>query len=339
MTNKKELSGYVYVAVYDSDLNNKFNFEIKQLLKCGWQIALLEKPNQFDSKVDMSIVNTSQIAKIGKVSAFIVVCESQSEAQKYNAILPDAFSILSALGGGKIERSLVESIDVDIGINKVIVGLNWSMVQAGDYCGIARSPSRGTQGARTIRPENGFKKESLKSLSKLIYSCDELSRSIGLAAINAFCNRPQETKLQENQKWGFASINPPGDGIVVVGDFGNEMKKRLPMAKVIEREPKQGQTPIAQANEVFANANKLIITGQTLSNGSLESILQSSHKAKFHMLLGPSVPLSPVLFNFGINQLCATAVHDIKATEKFISETGSMIMLDNLVQKINCYDL
>ena len=315
MIKENSLTGLVHVAIYDSDLKNQFNYELAQLEKFGW---------------DIPIINASQKPN---APASIVVCENLDEAKKHNAILPDGFSILSALGGGKIEKSLVEGIGMDAGVDKVIVGLNWSMVQAGEYCGIARSPSRGTEGARTIRPQDGFKNKSLKDMAKLIYSCDELSRSIGLAAINAFYNRPKEN-IQEKQKWGFANINPPGDDTVIIGDFGKEMKKRLPMAKVVEREPKQNQVDATQAKDVISNTNKLIITGQTLSNGSLEPILLSSQEVKWRMLLGPSVPLAPALLKQGLNQLCGTAVHDIKATERFILETGSMIMLDNLVQKI-----
>jgi len=315
MIKENSLTGLVHVAIYDSDLKNQFNYELAQLEKFGW---------------DIPIINASQKPN---APASIVVCENLDEAKKHNAILPDGFSILSALGGGKIEKSLVEGIGMDAGVDKVIVGLNWSMVQAGEYCGIARSPSRGTEGARTIRPQDGFKNKSLKDMAKLIYSCDELSRSIGLAAINAFYNRPKEN-IQEKQKWGFANVNPPGDDTVIIGDFGKEMKKRLPMAKVVEREPKQNQVDATQAKDVISNTNKLIITGQTLSNGSLEPILLSSQEVKWRMLLGPSVPLAPALLKQGLNQLCGTAVHDIKATERFILETGSMIMLDNLVQKI-----
>ena len=315
MIKENSLTGLVHVAIYDSDLKNQFNYELAQLEKFGW---------------DIPIINASQKPN---APASIVVCENLDEAKKHNAILPDGFSILSALGGGKIEKSLVEGIGMDAGVDKVIVGLNWSMVQAGEYCGIARSPSRGTEGARTIRPQDGFKNKSLKDMAKLIYSCDELSRSIGLAAINAFYNRPKEN-IQEKQKWGFANVNPPGDDTVIIGDFGKEMKKRLPMAKVVEREPKQNQVDATQAKDVISNTNKLIITGQTLSNGSLEPILLSSQEVKWRMLLGPSVPLAPALLKQGLNQLSGTAVHDIKATERFILETGSMIMLDNLVQKI-----
>jgi len=326
MIKQKELTGCIHVGIYDSDLKNQFNHEIKQLNRFGWRITNLDDSNPSD----ICIINTSQTSN---ASALIVVCESQSEAKKHNAISPDGFSILSALGGGKIEKSLVESIETDAIVDKVIVGLNWSMVQAGKYCGIARSPSRGTEGARTIRPQDGFKNQSLKDMAKLICSCDELSRSIGLAAINAFYNRPKE-EIHEKQKWGFANINPPGDDVVIIGDFGKEMKKRLPLAKVVEREPKQNQIPASQAKEIVVNTDKLIITGQTLPNGSLEPILQSSQEVKWRMLLGPSVPLAPVLFEYGINQLCGTAVHDVKATEKFILETGSMIMLESLVHKI-----
>ena len=330
----KNLEGVVYISAYSEELKNKFDFEIKQLQSCGWDIAF------DDREADISVIDSSHIdifvSKQDSPSAYIVICEDEAAAKKFDAIAPDAFSMLSVLGGGGLERALVESIDTDATIDEVVIGLNWSMIIAGRYCGVARSPSRGTEGARTIRPPEGFRGKSLKSIARLLLSCDELSRSLGLAAVNAFWNLPQDDySVSQKKSWGFAGLEAPGDGVVVIGDFGANMKQRLPMVKVIEREPKLGQVAAENASDIINNTKKLIITGQTLANGSLELILRSSNAVDMRMLLGPSVPMAPVMFEYGLNQLGATAIHDVDAAKNFVSETGSMIMLDEIVQKIN----
>ena len=337
------LSGHVFVSAYNADLKKNFDAEINQLRDFRWKIGSFDgvnssSINSYIAQSDILLINLSQFSEasnIGKLPALIIICEDKIEAQKFNAIAPDGFAILIALGGGKIEQSLADSVDAAITVDKVVVSLNWTMVKAGKYCGVARSPSRDTEGARTIRPENGFKGQSLNSLAQLLCSCDGLSRSVGLAAVNAFWNRPKTTRNQiSDMDWGFASVNPPGDGLVVIGDFGG-INDRLPLAKIVEREPKAGHVPVDQAKEVIANAKILVITGQTLMNGSLEPLLRASDKVEMRILLGPSVPLSPVLFEYGIDRVNGMAIHNVKDMETFICETGTMIMLDNLVQKIS----
>lgn len=329
MKNKK-LNGHIYVSAYDTELTHKFNAEIDRLRNFGRNISEYDAQEPSD---DVVILSHKQFDAQNSASlAFIIICEDENLAKQYNAILPDGFAILSALGGGEIEQGLVNSIDTEIEIDKIMVGFNWTMVTAGDYCGIARSPSRGTEGARTVRPEGGFAGRSLKSIAQMLYSTDALSRSVGLAAINAFCNQPDSDKqAKSSMASGFSSIEAPGEGVVIIGGFRG-VTKRLTAAKIVEREPRAEDVPIEQAADTIASAKTLAITAQTLMNGSLEPLLLASQKVKRRMLIGPSTPLSSTLFNHGLTDLSGMAVYDREAIERFICETGTMIMLDGIMQ-------
>lgn len=349
------LSGHVYLSVHDADLKTRFNREISQLREFGWVIGNTKDTTDTPSDLagdasEIAVVTAAQfLAQEADAprQPTIVLCEEESDAKKHNASDPDGYAILAALGGGKLEQALAASVDTDTAVDKVLVGLNWTMVQAGEFCGIARSPARGTEGARSVRPEAGFNGQGLNSLAQMLCSSDALARSVGLAAINAYWNRADATKAQTNQSiskdeppiiqpaeyrnWGFARFDPPGDGLVVIGGF-RHIAERLPNAKIIEREPKPGDVPVEEAGDTIANAQALAITGQTLMNGSLEPLLHLSKNVKRRALIGPSVPLAPVLHDFGLNEACGIVVVDREAVERFISETGTMIILDGLVQ-------
>ena len=71
-------------------------------------------------------------------------------------------------GYGKMEKMLAESVASDVYVDKVIIGYNWTLVRAGDLAGIARSPERGTEGARTIRPPEGFVGKPLRELAEYL---------------------------------------------------------------------------------------------------------------------------------------------------------------------------
>ena len=312
-----ELCGYVFVAAHTDELLTRAQSELDHLADFGWKIS--NDAQTQASQCHMQIMERAKFESEHPSKATIVLCKTPHDA----AIDPDGFAILSVLGGGMIERDLAASVDTDVLVDRVLVGLNWTMVYAGDYCGIARSPERGTEGARSILTEAGFRGRPLKELANMLCSTDALSRSMGLAAINAFWNQPPETA----EKPGFARFEAPGDGLVIIGGF-RDAQKRLPNAKIVEREPMCDDVPVADCNAAITGAKYLAITAQTLMNGSLEPLLRATPNVAFRMLIGPSAPLCPVLLDYGLNDVSGTAVWDSAATEQFILETGTNLMRD-----------
>jgi uncharacterized protein (DUF4213/DUF364 family) len=61
---------------------------------------------------------------------------------------------------------------------------------------------------------------------------------------------------------------------------------------------------------VLPRADVVGITGSTLTNGTLEGVLALCRPDAFVVLIGPSTPLSPILFNYGVDVLCGTLVDD-----------------------------
>lgn len=239
--------------------------------------------------------------------------------------------ILHALGAGQMETALAESIPEGIAVDRLLIGFNWVLVRAGDLCGIARSPDRGTEGARTIRPDGGFAGQSLRDLAQNLLSLDPLARALGLAAVNSFWNRPDANYPGIIETGGFAAVDPPGDDLVIIGGF-RAAQKRLPKARVVEREPKPGDIPAHEATPALRAAKTLAITGQTLMNGSLTPLLNTACRGPRKLLVGPSTPLCPLLLDHGLDELSAAVILDPDAAERFICESGTMIMRNEIAR-------
>ncbi len=321
--------GAKHVAV-DASCKEKaeqFNCCLNQLQECGWQVS-----GESDS---IQLIESAQFSQEQRlVLPAIVRCDSVQEAIRLNAIDPQPFNILSVLGYCQLEQALADSVTSELAVDKVLIGLNWTLVKAGDFCGVARSPNRGTEGARSIRPPEGFVGKTLRELAHYFCSTDSLKRSLGLAAINAWWNR--EEPIEEvlpycRSEGGFSAIKSPGEGLVIIGGFRGA-QKRLSSSKVIEREPKPGDIAVEEAPQAYQSARQLAITAQTLMNGSLEPILRASHCVPERLLVGPSAPLCPVLFDFGITEISGAVVIDAEAAEQFICESGTMIMLETLAK-------
>ena len=52
----------------------------------------------------------------------------------------------------------------------------------------------------------------------------------------------------------------------------------------------------------------------TLLNGTFENLLALRRPGTFTLLIGPTAPLSPVLFDYGVNIISGAVVGDIEAT-------------------------
>ncbi|MBS9782499.1 MAG: hypothetical protein KGV43_01695 [Arcobacter sp.] len=296
---------------------HEWNLTKEELAKSGWQIENL----------DDGVIVSDGNANFQKVKITL-------SKEPINDSINKGYEVLKALSATCMEDILVDSIPKGIKVDKVLIGYNWTMVRAGDLCGIARSPERGTQGARTIRPENGFRGFELHQLAQYLKSTDPLSRSLGLATVNTYYNRLDASYNEIVPVGGFASITPPGDDTLIIGAFRNALN-RLPNAKIVEREPKAGDIPVQDFPKVVKSAKNLLITAQTLMNGSLELINRVSKEVPNKILLGPSAPLCPLLLDCGFSQISGCVIHDPNEAERFISESGTMIMLDTIVKPLH----
>ncbi|MEM7721100.1 MAG: DUF364 domain-containing protein [Pseudomonadota bacterium] len=243
----------------------------------------------------------------------------------------DGHGLLRAAGGGALDSVLADSVTATDTVEEVLVGFNWVFVRAGRYAGIARSPNRGTEGARTARPGEPIKGRPLRAMAGWLCSLDPLRRAIGLAAINAFWNTKDGPTAKD--KWGLARFETPGDGLVIVGGFRAAMD-RLPMAKIIEREPMGRDVPVDQAGRVLAEANAIAITAQTLMNGSLEPLLARAAHIPVRLLVGPSAPVAPVVLDHGLTAVSGLCITDPDTARSFIAETGTMIAMDHMTKPL-----
>ena len=243
----------------------------------------------------------------------------------------DGHALLRLSGGGGLDVALAESVTARTPVDEVLVGLNWSFVRAGRFAGIARSPDRGTEGARTVRRGAPIAGRPLSELAGWLCSLDPLRRSIGLAAVNAFWNRSDRPPA--TRPWGLARFDPPGEGLVIVGGF-RAAAARLPAARIIEREPKGGDFPADDAGPALAGAKAIAITAQTLMNGSLEPFLIRIGHIAERMLVGPSTPVAPPVLDAGLTRAAGLAITDPDAAAAFIKETGTMIVLDVMTHEL-----
>ncbi len=226
--------------------------------------------------------------------------------------------------------SLLEDLLASVSDGEVIavrIGLHWTAVVAEvagrRRCGLA-STLHGAEehtGEPDVPDAGRLTDYSGRQLASLLRSESLVQRSVGGAALNALLPPDSGPHLNQNAGEVLASLGA-GKVVVIVGRFPFVAHIR-PLAKeltVLERDPKPGELPESAAAEVVPRADVVAITGMTLLNHTLEQLLALAAPAARVLIVGPTTPLSPVLFDHGADLLAGSVVTDIQSVVQAVGQ-------------------
>ena len=92
---------------------------------------------------------------------------------------------------------------------------------------------------------------------------------------------------------------------------------------VIENHPAEGEYPAAAASELIPGSEVVALTGSALINHTLDGLLALCSPGAVIVVLGPSTPLSPILFDHRVTVLSGTQVIDEEVALHTISQGGT----------------
>lgn len=239
-----------------------------------------------------------------------------------------AFSVSGSLSPKwALYDDLISLIPEDLLVKDVYIGIHWTMVRS---IGVGLSMTQ-PQGPRSIPHAGGFAGRKLKDLASLVKSWHPHEAALGLAAINAYMNAPAtiakhwktDPANQPNESV-FLYMKPQlaGKKVTVVGHFP-DLIELAPICRlsILERNPQDGDFPDPACEYILHDQDYLFITGVTIINKTLPRLLELGSHAKI-VLVGPSVPLSPLLFTKGISALAGTTVSDADKVWRHVAEGG-----------------
>lgn len=201
---------------------------------------------------------------------------------------------------------------------RVAIGVNWTLVDSALGTGLVHTPVKSQQGCVPIPSAGTLVGRPLGELMELTEDPNPIARAVGFAALNAYWNRRDVTGMAAN---GLDLVEDRGHKTVVIGRFPR-LDQRVPGAAVIERNPGPNDFPEEAAATLIPEAEFLVITASTLSNGSLADLLALRRNA-FTLLVGPGTPLSPALLDNGIDVLAGFRVGDPERAERAVMEGGA----------------
>ena len=221
---------------------------------------------------------------------------------------------------------LLASLRGDAPVREVRVCAFWTAVVLEDgRCGLAstlRPDEPQCAGPAPLVPRAGHLLEcSALELAEYAKSESLLEASIGMAAINSLIEVDESRCVELNAE---EVILKEGAGrrVAVVGHFPfiprvREAAQRL---WVLEKRPVKGDLPADMAAEVLPQADVAAITGTSLINHTFEGLMKLCRPDALVVVLGPTAPVSPLLFDYGVDIICGTVVADAENVLRLIGQ-------------------
>jgi uncharacterized protein (DUF4213/DUF364 family) len=219
---------------------------------------------------------------------------------------------------------LIASLPEGAPVRSVLVGLHWVVV-CSRFCGMASTlQSEHSHGTLDVREAGDLHSKSARELVQLIHSESAVEASIGMAAINSLLEVDESQAVELNAADVLAERGR-GKNVALIGHFPfvSQLRQSVGQLWVIEKRPIEGDYPDYAALELLPRADVVAITGTAIINHTIDNLLGLCSPGATIMVLGPSTPLSPVLFDYGVDILSGTRVVDETAVLRTVGQGAS----------------
>jgi len=182
-----------------------------------------------------------------------------------------------------------------------------------------------------VRDAGRLHHKSARQLAELARSTELLEASIGVAAINSLLEIDDSLAAQLNASEVLMSRGR-GKNMALIGHFPfiQQLRETAGQLWVIEQNPVEDEYPAEAAVELLPKAEVVAITSSSLINHTLDGLLSLCSSEATVMLLGPTTPLSPILFNHGVSIISGAIVVDEAAVLRTVGQGASFRQVEGV---------
>ncbi|MBS3918337.1 MAG: DUF364 domain-containing protein [Deltaproteobacteria bacterium] len=219
-----------------------------------------------------------------------------------------------------LDHLLFSLKDNDFQVKSVHACVFWTAVIS-KHCGLSSTfRDEGPSHDRGVRDVGKLTQKTALELAEYARSDSLLEASLGMATINSLIDIDESKCVEKN---AFEIILEKGEGkhVAVVGHFPwiPKLRERIKDFWILEQRLREGDLPAEEAERILPQRDVVGITGTSFINHTLEGLL-SLCKGAYVVLIGPTSPLSPILFDYGIDAICGSKVIDPDQLIRSISE-------------------
>lgn len=229
---------------------------------------------------------------------------------------------------------LLDYANLQIEVERVLVGLNWTLCQAGST-GIAETAGGGQWRSESSTPLAG---RTLAELSLWLRKWDRQQAAIGLAAINSAINSEADMVYSEGAlfrgnrallnalDWFLPSIR--GRKVALIGTE-NLLAHQHECMELTYLPTSEGALHPA-AEVILGKVEWVFVNGQSVADKTLPRVLELSPDANV-VLFGPQVPWLEEWRDFGVDFLIGSQIDRCDALYDTIAEGGTLQTLPQAV--------
>jgi uncharacterized protein (DUF4213/DUF364 family) len=234
----------------------------------------------------------------------------------------------------KILEDLLSSLNSEVSVKDIRQGLFHTGVLTRN-CGLAATLPRDAlrQEQPSVKEPGYLLKKSALEVAQMAYSEKILEAAIGMATINSLLGIEEEHCLNLNA--GNLIVEKGKDKrVAIVGHFPfipklHEIAREL---WVIEKNPQEGDLTEAEAENLIPQADVVGITGTAFTNHTVEQLLKLRAPKAYVVILGDTAPLSPVLFDYGVDAISGTKVIEPELALRCVSEGATYRQIKGVQQ-------
>lgn len=222
---------------------------------------------------------------------------------------------------------ILSTIVHDEPIDEILRGIHWTAVVS-RFCGLSSTMLRDCADDHEETEPLLFDEKTAGQLARLSLSSDIGKASLGLAAINSLISIDTDHCTEVNAA-EIIMEKGKGKNVSIVGHFPfvDELKDVAKNLWVIEKWQRPGDYPEEDALQYLPQSDVIAISSTTLINHTLEDLLPLCPKSSFTMLLGPTTPMTEVLFKHGIDMISGSLVVDTRRALTYIKQGANFRQL------------
>jgi uncharacterized protein (DUF4213/DUF364 family) len=222
----------------------------------------------------------------------------------------------------KILDDLISALNTEAKVRDIRTGLFHTAVLTRN-CGLAATLPRDVlrQEQPSVREPGSLLNKNALELTRMAYSESLLEAAIGMAAINSLLEVDDSECLELNAG-DLIAEKGKGKSVVIVGHFPfiPRLRETVKELRVIEKNQREGDLPDFEAENIIPQADVVGITGTAFTNHTIEGLLKLCRPQAYVVMLGDTTPLSPILFDYGIDAISGTRVIDPELALRCVSQ-------------------
>ncbi len=203
-------------------------------------------------------------------------------------------------------------------VEEVIVGVHSVLVKTADNCGIA-STIKYCSPHENVRRAGKLEQLNLRQLAEYAQSGNLLEASIGMAAINSFYSTSIKAPKSINAK-NIILEHSRQKTVGIIGHFPflEKQKEHYKIYYIFEKQPNEGDLTEADIPKYLPTVDVAAITATAITNHTFAGILKYLPAESYNIMLGPTTPVSPILFEFGMDAVSGSFVENYDQVKKYV---------------------